>query len=161
MACLGEDLANVKSKWLCFPSSRITKKNHKKNLKKNLGVLTKLATVRFLLHVKYTLSYRIVIGLRCKAAIEIHSHSHSSISIPILLFPLPQYSHCHSHSGGNLTVHIPMHISSQRLSGVFLDCCNAVLAKSITDKLQRVLNAAARLVCQTAFCHNLLDSDLH
>jgi len=43
----------------------------------------------------------LIIMIRWKAAMEIHSHSHSSI--PILLFPLsfPWHSHCHSHSRGN------------------------------------------------------------
>ena len=27
MICSGEDLANVKLKWLCFPSTRITEQN--------------------------------------------------------------------------------------------------------------------------------------
>ena len=76
MTCSGEGLANVKLKWLCFPSSRVT-------------------------YWTESLSHMI----RWKAAMEIHSHSHSSIPIPILLFPLPfpfpWYSHCHCHYHGN------------------------------------------------------------
>jgi len=104
MTCSGEDMANVKLKWLCFPSLRITFTYYTEQ--NDMIWYVKKLQWKFI---------SIPIALFPFPYFYSHSHSHShDVNVNVNLYsassqkaPLMRsdawYSHCHSHAHGNPT----------------------------------------------------------